>query len=55
MQLTQKETSFLKDLKEQEQTCVEKYNKYATEAYDGQLLIRHIVCLFDNHGYKFLR
>jgi spore coat protein CotF len=44
MQLTQKETSFLKDLKEQEQTCVEKYSKYATEAYDGQLkgLFTHI-------------
>jgi spore coat protein CotF len=37
MQLTQKETSFLKDLKEQEQTCVEKYNKYSAEACDGQL------------------
>ena len=37
MQLTQKETSFLKDLKEQEQTCVEKYSKYAAEAHDGQL------------------
>lgn len=37
MQLTQKETSFLKDLKEQEQTCVEKYNKYSAEASDGQL------------------
>ncbi|MGI6360947.1 MAG: spore coat protein [Bacillota bacterium] len=37
MQLTQKETSFLKDLKEQEQTCVDKYNKYASEAHDGQL------------------
>lgn len=37
MQLTQKETSFLKDLKEQEQTCVEKYNKYSSEASDEQL------------------
>lgn len=37
MQLTQKETSLLKDLKEQEQICVEKYNKYSTEASDGQL------------------
>jgi spore coat protein CotF len=35
--LTQKETSLLKDLKEQEQVCVEKYNKYAQEAHDGQL------------------
>lgn len=37
MQLTQKETSLLKDLKEQEQICVEKYNKYSTEAHDEQL------------------
>ena len=37
MQLTQKETMLLKDLKDQEQTCVEKYNHYANEAYDGQL------------------
>jgi spore coat protein CotF len=37
MQLTQKETSFLKDLKEQEQICVEKYGKYAADARDQQL------------------
>lgn len=37
MQLTQKETTLLKDLKDQEQTCVEKYNKYSGEASDGQL------------------
>ncbi|MGI6239660.1 MAG: spore coat protein [Christensenellales bacterium] len=37
MQLTQKETSFLKDLKEQEQICVTKYNQYAADAHDGQL------------------
>ncbi len=37
MQLTQKETSLLKDLKEQEQICVEKYNKYSTDAFDTQL------------------
>lgn len=37
MQLTQKETSLLNDLKEQEQICVEKYNKYSTDASDGQL------------------
>ena len=37
MQLTQKETLLLKDLKDQEQTCVEKYNKYAADASDGQL------------------
>jgi len=37
MQLTQKETSLLKDLKEQEQTCVEKYSKYSADAHDKQL------------------
>ncbi len=37
MQLAQKETLFLKDLKEQEQICIEKYNKYSTDACDGQL------------------
>ncbi|NLX71586.1 MAG: ferritin-like domain-containing protein [Clostridiales bacterium] len=37
LQLTQKEMLLLKDLKEQEQVCVEKYNKYAMEANDGQL------------------
>lgn len=37
MQLTQKETSFLKDLKGQEQICVDKYNKYASDAGDAQL------------------
>lgn len=37
MQLTQKETSLLKDLKEQEQICVEKYGKYSSDAADPQL------------------
>lgn len=37
MQLTQKETSLLKDLKEQEQICVEKYGKYSSDATDPQL------------------
>lgn len=37
MQLTQKETSLLKDLKEQEQICVEKYGKYSSDANDTQL------------------
>ncbi|MGI6751945.1 MAG: spore coat protein [Anaerovoracaceae bacterium] len=39
MQLTQKEQLLLKDLKEHEQTCVEKYNKYAAEAHDPQLQV----------------
>ncbi len=37
MQLTQKETMLLKDLKDQEQLCVDKYTKYATNASDPQL------------------
>ncbi|MBQ3223534.1 MAG: spore coat protein [Clostridia bacterium] len=37
MPLTPKESSLLKDLHTQEQLCVEKYNKYAAQACDGQL------------------
>lgn len=37
MQLTQKETGLLKDLKSQEKLCVEKYTKYASQALDPQL------------------
>ena len=37
MELTQKETSFLKDLKDQEQICIQKYTKYSSEASDQQL------------------
>ena len=37
MQLTQKETDFLKDLKSQEMLCAEKYAKYAEAAHDPQL------------------
>ena len=37
MPLTPKESSLLKDLHEQEKICVEKYNKYAAQACDGQL------------------
>lgn len=37
MQLTQKETLLLEDLKSQEQLCVEKYQKYSEEACDAQL------------------
>jgi len=37
MQLTQKENSFLKDLKEHEQICVTKYSQYSSQAYDEQL------------------
>ena len=37
MQLTQKETELLKDLKNQEKLCAEKYEKYSGEAADPQL------------------
>lgn len=37
MQLTQKESQLLKELKGQEQLCVDKYTKYSTQANDGQL------------------
>ena len=37
MQLTQKETSLLKDLKGQEKLCVDKYGKAAESAVDPQL------------------
>lgn len=37
MNLTQKETELLKDLKSQEKLCIEKYNKYSEEACDGKL------------------
>lgn len=37
MQLSQKESSLLKDLKGQEQLCVDKYTKHASCAADSQL------------------
>lgn len=37
MTLTPKENDLLKDLKSQEQLCVEKYTRYAAEAHDPQL------------------
>lgn len=37
MQLTQKETELLKDLKTQEKLCADKYNQYAQSAIDPQL------------------
>jgi rubrerythrin len=37
MQLTQKETSLLKDLKSEEQLCIEKYKKHSECAKDAQL------------------
>jgi len=37
MTLTPKETSLLKDLRSQEQLCIEKYSRSSTQACDGQL------------------
>lgn len=37
MVLTQKESSLIKDLKTQEQLCIEKYTKHAECAHDPQL------------------
>lgn len=37
MNLTQKERDLLKDLKDQEQLCIEKYTKHAQTAVDSQL------------------
>ncbi len=37
MQWTQKETGLLKDLKDQEQLCADKYAKHASCAHDAQL------------------
>lgn len=37
MQLTQKESDLLKDLKDQEKLCIEKYTKHSSCAKDGQL------------------
>ena len=37
MQLSQKEETLLKDLKGQEQLCIDKYTKYSSEARDPQL------------------
>ena len=37
MVLTEKETAAIKDLQTQEQTCIEKYGKYSSEAKDPVL------------------
>ena len=39
MQLTQKESSLIKDLKGQEQLCIDKYTKHAECASDPQLKV----------------
>jgi len=42
MTFTQKEITLLKDLKTQEELCVEKYGQYAADACDGEL--RDLFC-----------
>ena len=37
MQLTEKETSLLKDLEDSEKLCIEKYTKHSAAAHDAQL------------------
>ncbi len=51
MQLTQKETTLLKDLKGQEKLCIEKYTEYSSKASDGQLknLLSHIAGIEQQH------
>ncbi len=37
MQLTQKEKDLLKDMKDEEQLCIDKYTRHAQTAHDAQL------------------
>ncbi len=51
MQLNQKECSLLRELKEQERVCIEKYTRGAAAAVDGQLkgLFTHLAELERQH------
>ena len=51
MTLTQKETDILKDLKSQEQLCIDKYKKYESEACDAELkkVFSHLRQAEENH------
>lgn len=51
MTLTEKETSILKDLKSQEQLCIEKYRKYQSEACDPALkqVFSELMATEENH------
>lgn len=51
MQLSQKEKSLIKDLKDEEKLCFDKYSKYASAAYDPQLknLFSSIASVEQNH------
>ena len=45
MQLTQKEVSLLKDMRNQEKLCIDKYSKYAAEAKSMCRLCTTPACL----------
>ncbi len=51
MQLTQKETSLLKDMKGQEELCIAKYKKYAEDAKSTELkdLFTDMMKVEENH------
>ncbi len=51
MQLTQKEASLIKDLKDEEKLCAEKYRRHAEAAHDPQLkaLFSQIAAIEEGH------
>ena len=51
MQLTQKETTLLKDMKGQEELCIAKYKKYAEDAKSSELknLFTQMAKVEENH------
>ena len=51
MELTQKETSLLKDMKGQEELCIAKYKKYAEDAKSSELkaLFSNMAKVEENH------
>ena len=46
MILTEKETTAIKDLQTQEQSCIEKYNRYGKEAKDKNYFPFHVILLY---------
>ena len=54
MQPTQKEAGLLKDLKDQEQLCVDKYRRHAASANDPQLknLFEQLAQVEQQHGLQ---
>lgn len=51
MKLSQKESELMKDMKKQEQLCIDKYTKYAEQANDKQLkkLFKKIASVEQKH------